>query len=448
MAHFRVSMNVQVEHEPHCVAKLRIELPPEKVAAAAERIAGEFRQHARIPGFRPGKAPRAMVEKRFRKEIREELERSLVGDGCREAIKREGLKVLSLAEVGEVVIGPGSGAQFTARLITVPEFALPEYKGLPVKVEGTAVTPAEVDEAIEGLRNRHAEFSDLPERPLAMGDYAVIDYRGTVDGRPVDEVFPKAGKPLAGNDDFWLRLTDEAFLPGFCPALVGARPGETRVFPVTVPADFALAEMAGSAIEYAVTVRAIKEKRLPELDDAFAYRVVPGRTLAQLREMTAEELARGKRLEVERAKRNQVIEQLLGAVTCDLPERMVRNEMRRILTDIVRENQARGVAEEVLKEHEGELFGAAAQSAQDRVKTTFILLRIAGQEGIEAGDDEVRARVARLAQRAGMAADKLWRDLERREALDDIRQEMVTGKALDFLVANATVEQVAAAADA
>ena len=375
-------MNVVVEPLPNCLATLRVEVEPEKVSEVRETVAKEFGQFARIPGYRVGKAPRAVIERKYKKQIREELEKKLLGDSTRQAISEKGLRVLQLANIEDVKIGEDNSMSFTATVITQPEFNLPDYKGLTIAAPSSAVTEADIDEAIEQLRDQAADFEDLKEdRGAEMEDFIVVNYTGTIDGKPVHEIFPKAGKPLSGNEEFWIKMTDEAFFPGFCQALVGAKPGETRNFTVEVPADFPVEGMPGQKIDYQVTVTAIKQKTLPELDDAFADSVVKGKTAAELRELTREELERRNVQDAEREKRNQIMRQLLSNVECELPTNLVRNETQRILSDIVRENQARGVADEVLKESEKQIVGSAAQTAREKLKGTFVLLRIAEQLG-------------------------------------------------------------------
>jgi trigger factor len=234
-------------------------------------------------------------------------------------------------------------------------------------------------------------------------------------------------------------MTDEAFFPGFCQAIVGAKPNEKRTFTIEVPQDFPVEGMPGQKIDYEVTLKSIKQKVLPEMNDAFAESVVKGKTLADLRAMAREELERQKKTDAEGEKRNQVMRQLLSQVECELPTNLVRGETQRILSEIVRENQARGVAEEVLKENEKEIVGSAAQNARERIKGTFVLTRIAEQEGIKVTREEVFGRIATLAQRYEMTFEKMLKELEKRNALDQIQEEIVTGKVLDFLVTNANV---------
>lgn len=442
-------MNVVVENLPNCLATLRVEVEPEKVSKTREEVAREFGQFARIPGYRQGKAPRSVIERKYAKQIREELEKKLLSESTRQAIQEQKLRVLQLANIEDVQIGEDNKMSFTATVVTQPQIQLPEYKGLQIQLRSTEVTEEEINESIDNLRDQAADFTDITEdRGAQMDDFIVVDYTGTIDGKPVHEAFPKAGKPLSGNQDFWIKMTDEAFFPGFCAALVGAKAGENRTFTVEVPADFPVEGMPGQKIQYDVTLKGIKQKALPELNDEFADSVVKGKTLEELRTMAREELSRQKVSNVEGDKRNQIMRQLLSNVECELPQGLVRQETQRLLADIVRENQSRGVTEDVLKENEKELVGAAAQNARERLKGTFVLMQIAEAENIKVTREELFGRVAMLAQRYEMTFEKMLKELENRNALDQINEEILTAKVLDFLVANASVTNEPAAAPA
>ena len=223
-------MNVQFEPLPNCLATLRVDLPPSAVNEARENITRDYAAHAKLPGYRPGKAPREVVERKFQKEIREELERKLLSESTRAAITEKNLRVLQVQNVEDVEFSADQSLHFTATVITAPEFDLPEYRKIPVVVPAEEISEAEIDTAIENLRSQAATFDDITGRGLRMEDYAVIDYDGTIEGKPVSEVFPKAGKPLTTNAGFWVRMTPESFLPGFSEALLGVGLDETREF--------------------------------------------------------------------------------------------------------------------------------------------------------------------------------------------------------------------------
>jgi trigger factor len=433
-------MNVEFEALPNCLATLKISVPPESVSKAMSDITSNYAKYAKLPGFRAGKAPRSVVEKKFSKEIREEVTKQVLSDGCREAIKDKGLRVLSLSEVEDVVWGEDQSLAFRATLVLHPQFDLPDYKGIPVTVPSAEVTDAEIDEALDNLREQQADFPDVePARPAAMEDFIVVDYSGTIDGEPVHTKFPKAGKPLSSNDDFWIKMTDEAFFPGFCSQLVGANVGDSREFDIEVPTDFPVEGMPGTKIHYKVTVKGLKARTLPALDDAFAASVAEGKSLNELRIMAREELQRQKHSNVDASKRNGVMSALLSKVECELPTAMVRNQTQSILQEIVRENQSRGVADEVIQEHQQDLVGSAAQSARDRIKGTFILLRIAEQEKIQVTENELRGRIMGLARKYQMTFDKMLKELQKRGALDQISEEILTAKTLEFVAKEATV---------
>jgi trigger factor len=436
-------MIVVVENLPNCLATLKVEVEPERVSQAWNTVTADFGKQVKIPGYRPGKVPRSIVEKRFKKEIREEVEKKLLNDSTREAIQQEKLRVLGVQSVDDVLIGDDRKMSFVATVVTQPQFELPNYKGLPITVKSAEVTDDEITASIENLRDQAADFVDVPGRGAAMDDYIVVDYRGTINGQPVHEVFPKAGKPLTANDDFWIRMTDEAFFPGYCAHLVGANVDDVREFDVEVPKDFPVEGMPGAVIHYAVTLKGIKERVLPPLDDAFAESVAKGKTLAELRELAKDELTRQKATTVEAEKRNELMRQLLASVECELPQSMVRNETQRILSDIVRENQERGVADEVLKENQQQLVGAASQNAREKLKGSFILIRIAEKENIKVTREELFGRIATLAQKYEMTFEKMLKELEKRGGIDQISEEILTAKVLDFLVANASVSAAA-----
>ena len=437
-------MHIEVETLPNCVTALRVELPPERVDKERETILRDYQGAARLPGYRPGKAPKALVETRYKKEINEELQRKLVSAGTREAIAEKKLRVLTIGDVDEVTLGLDRTLTFTAKVITAPEFELPPYQGLPVRVPPEEVSEADIDNALGSLRQRLAEFTDIEGRGAEMEDFCVIDFAGRLDGKPVDEVLPAAPKELSGKENFWIRLGPQTLLPGFSEALLGIKPDETRDFGLDVPADFPLPELAGKRIEYTVKARELKKQELPALDDAFAEKVIPGKTLEELRDLARQQLAGERKTRIEEAKRQQILSQLTGATEFELPSQFVRSETQRIMGDIVKQNQERGVGDEEIKENEKDIVTNAGQAARERLKGAFILTRIAEKEGIKVSREEMDGRLNALAARHGMTREKLLKNLQEREAFGQIEEEILLGKTLAFLSANATVEIVAA----
>jgi trigger factor len=433
-------MKVEVENLPNCMASLKIELRPERVTQEWDEVVKGFRKFARIPGFREGKAPQSVVEAKFRKQIQDELTRKLIGQTTREAIREKGLDVLSISEIEDVEFTPERGMRFTAMVITTPEFDMPQYKGIHVKVPPAEVNETELETAVQSLRERNATFTDAVGKPLEQGDFAVIDYDTTLDGQPLSEAVAKAPKMLGAGKDFWIKVEEDSFLKGFSEALLGSNIDETREFNLPVPENYPVSELQGKTLHFRVTLKAVKQMQLPEVDDAFANQVVEGFDLARLKETVKSRLEAEKVRQIEAAKRNQIVDRLLSTVECELPPSYVKGEARRIMSEIVQQNQMRGVSEAVLRENQKDIVNAASRSAKDRVKANFILTRIAGAEGIEVNNDELKERVQELAIQYRMTPEKMRTELEEKGALPQVREEILIGKVLDFLTSNATIE--------
>ena len=434
-------MKVEVETHPGSVSTLQIELPPEEVSKEWDTIANSFARFAKIPGYRPGKAPRAVIEKRFRKEIHDELTKKLVSRSYRDAIEQKQLRVVSLTNVEDVQFGDDKSMRFRATVVTAPEFELPEYKNIPVQLPDTKVSEAEVDAALERLREQSADFVDVPERGLQMEDFAVIDFEGAIDGRPISEFAPNASKNLHGGKKFWLHLAPENFLPRFCEQIAGMKRGETRSVQVEFPAEFPVAELAGKKADYAVTLNEIKQKILPPIDDAFAARLVAGKTAADLRHMIEHDLEHEKEHEIERAKESQIVKFLHEHTAFDLPPPLLKSETRRALNELVHGNRARGVPDDILKGKEKELVEGAGSLAAHRLKTNFVLSRIAEREKIAVSREELDARIRDEAARYDVSVDKMRKELQEHDGLNSLTEQLLLGKTLDFLKANVSVEK-------
>lgn len=433
-------MKVEVENQPQGLATLRIELPPEEVRKEWDSIASNYSRHARIPGYRAGKAPREVIEKKFRKEIQDELTKALVSKSYHEAIAQKKLRVVSLNDLGDVEFDDDRSMRFRATVVTAPEFELPEYRNIPVQLPAAAVTEAEVDTALERLRDQAADFTDVTDRELAMGDFAVIDFTGAIDGVPISDIVPEASKNLHGGKKFWLHLAPENFLPRFCEQIMGSKPGDTRMVQVTFPTNFPVAELADKKADYAVTLNEIKQKVLPELDDAFAAKLLPDKTLADLRHTIEHNLEHEKEHELERAKETQVVKFLHEHISFDLPPSLLKNETRRALNELVHRNRERGVTDDLLKGKEKELIEGAGSLAAHRLKTNFILHRIAEREKIQVAREEVDNGIREQAAHYNVSVEKMRKEFEENDRINGLAEEILLGKTLDFLKQNVTIE--------
>jgi trigger factor len=433
-------MKVEVEKQPGSISRLQIELPADEVEREWDAIATNFARFAKIPGYRPGKAPRSVIDKRFRKEIQDELTKKLVSKSYHDAIEQEQLRVVSLTNIEDIQFDEDKSMRFRATVVTAPEFELPDYQNIPVQLPEINVSEADVEAALERLRDQSADFVDVPDRGLQMGDFAVLDFEGSIENKPISEIAPQASKNLQGGRKFWLHLAPENFLPKFCEQLIGQKPEETRLVIVDFPDDFAVKQLAGKKADYAVTLREVKEKVLPALDDALATRLFPGKTLADVRQMIEHDLQHAKEHDAERIKEAQIVKYLHERIQFDLPPALLQNETRHALAELVQRNRERGITDEMLKEKEKELIGAAAGMAAHRLKTNFILQRIAEREKIEVTKEDFDSRIRQEAARYDISAEKMRKELQQRNVLDDFSEQLLLGKSLDFLKANVSID--------
>jgi len=435
-------VNITVENLAPCRKLLRVELDAKSVDETFDAITKDYQKQASLPGFRPGKAPRDMVIKKYDAEIQSEAKRKLIGDAYRKAVEEKKISAIGYPDIEEIQFGRGQSLQFAATIETAPEFQLPEYKGLPVKREIKSVTDADVERALNLLAQQHVKF-ETAARELKMGDVAVVNYTGTADGKPLTEVAPTA-KSLTEQKNFWVDITPNTFITGFAEQLVGAKAGDQRTVNVDFPADFVTKELAGKKAVYAVEVVEVKEKALPPIDDALAK---------QFGAENLEKLNAGVRLDLEnelkysqtKAIRSQIIGALLGQSNFDLPESAVAQETKNVVYNIVQENTKRGVGRDLIEQEKDQIYNAAAVSAKERVKMAFLIQRIAEKEDIKVSQDEVLQRVQAMAQAYQVPVDKFIKDLQKRNGINELYDQIAHEKVLVFLENNAKISDVPAA---
>lgn len=432
-------MNVTVENLGPCKKLLRFDIDVAAVNSAFDDVTKEYQKEASLPGFRPGKAPRDMVLKRYEKEIQDEAKRKLLGDSYRSAIKEHKIEVIGYPDIEEIQFGKDQAMQFAATVETAPEFELPNYRGLSAQREKRTVTEEDIDKAIKLLADRASNFNKV-EREVKEGDIAVVNYTGSSEGKPLAEIAP-AAKGLTEQKAFWVEVKPDSFIPGFATQLIGAKAGEKRTVNVDFPADFVTPELAGKKGTYEVEVVEVKEKVVPALDDAFAKNY-GAESFQALREGVRRDLQNELNTKQTRSVRGQVVKALLDQVKIELPESLVAQETRNVVYQIVQENQQRGVTKEVIDSQKDEIYKASNNTARERVKASFVFQKIAGKEGIRVENEEVNARMYVLAQQYQMAPDKFAKELEKRNGISEIWEQLLNEKVIDFLQQNAKIEDV------
>jgi trigger factor len=434
-----LSVNVTVENLAPCKKLVRVEVEAQNVDEMLDTITKQFQREANLPGFRPGKAPREMVVRKYSKDIEDEAKRKLISDSYKKALEQQKLDVLGYPDIEEIQFGRGQPLQFAATVETTPEFELPDYKAIPVQKEARAVSNEDVERALQVLSESQTAFKTV-ERPAQTGDIAVVNYTGTSDGKPITELAPTA-KGLNEQKNFWVEIGSTSFIPGFGEQVLGAKAGEKRTVTVDFPADFVTKELAGKKGVYEVEVVEVKEKVLPPIDEEFAKKY-GAESLEKLREGVRRDLENELNYKTNKSIRSQLVRSLLNRTNFELPETAVAHETRNVVYDIVQENSKRGVSRDIIEQQKEQIYSAATQGAKERVKVAFLLQKIAEKEDIKVSQEEIAHRVSHLAATYQIPPQKFIKDLQKRNGLIEIYDQIMNEKVLDLLQKDAKIEEV------
>jgi trigger factor len=433
-------MKVTVEQVGPCRKALRIEVPAEQVTAEYQKVIKEIASGARVPGFRQGKAPAAVIERQFSKDALEETRERLVPMAYHTALKQENLKPVSVVDVTDVQITKQLPLSFKVTVDLAPEFALPSFKGISITSKKVEVKDEDVEQILSNMRERSAHFEPVINRAAQKEDVVEIDYNGTCNGHPISEVAPDRPE-LAQGKDFWVLLSDTMpeFLPGIKSQVEGMEIGQTREITISFPDDYRAKSMAGKTAVYTVTAKGIRERKSPELNDDFA-KTVGADSVEALRKSVRENLVKTAETTELGRQKDELVKWLIEHTPLnDLPQSLVEEEARHIIQDVVQENVRRGVNKDDIESHREDIFTRAAQSASDRVKVNYILTRIADEEQVSITDADVDQRVAEMAVRYGITPERMKEELAKRDTMDGLRRNLRLDKAVDILHAAAVI---------
>ncbi len=432
-------MEVTITDLSPCKKQLRIEIDAETVNAKFDAVAKDFRRHAHLPGFRPGKAPLANVMRSYGDKIGEEAKRTLMSDSYTKALKENELRPVIMPEVEELQFGHGKPFQYLATLEVTPAFEMPEYIGIEVEKERRSVNDADIAKALDTLREQRVSYTDM-DRPAVEEDFIVVNFTGTIDDKPITDLI-KVARGLTEQKNFWLHKTQNPLIPGTVEALIGSSKGDKKTVTVTIPDDFVYEEIVGKEAKYEIEVVQVKEKSLPELDDKFA-KGFGAESMDKLREGVENDLKNELEYSKKKSIRNQCVDKLLGAVNCDLPETIVNEATRAAVHNIVQQNHERGVGKEIIEENKDKIYANAKTDAEVRVKANYILSKIAEKEGIKVTDQELSRQVAAMAAQQKVKPQKLAQQLKDNGTIYQVQEEIMNAKVIDLLEEKAKITEI------
>ena len=424
------------ETEATCKREIELEIPAENVQKAVAKVVKDLARVARIPGFRPGKAPATLIQRRFAEDIKGEVVQTLVPEFLEKELAEKKLVPVTQPHIDQVDFQENGPLKVRAVFEVLPEFTLGDYKGLQVEVEDIAIGDEDVDKTLEEMRERAATLVSVEGRGIVDGDFAIINITGT----------PQGGGDQVHADNVVCNVGAEETLPAFTENLRGATAGESRRFDATYPADYPDKKLAGKNFSYTVEVQSIKEKRLPELNDEFAREVGAGddvTTLATLRTRVAERLEAAREERMESQARDKIFELLVKQHDFPVPEALVEHQMGVRLEAVVRSMARQGVDPRAVNVDWVALRSRQRDRAVEDVKAELLLDRIAEAEKIDVSDSDVDKEIERIAERSGESAPAIRARLTKQGALDRMKSKLRSDRTIDWLHREASIQKSA-----
>jgi trigger factor len=421
--------------EANCRRELDLEIPAEEVTKQTEKIAKEFAKMARVPGFRPGKAPITLIKKRFAEDIKGEVLQKLVPEHVEKAVAEQKLTPVSQPQVDKLEFNEGQPVKFRATFEVLPEFTLASYKSLDIEMPEMGINDETVTKTMEEMRERAATFTPVEGRVVQDGDYVQVKLHGTPEGE---------GEPLDAESVLCHVGAEETMAP-FNENLRGANVGDHKDFDVVYPADYPDAKLAGKTFHYSVDVLGIKTKTLPEMNDEFAKDVSDATSLEELKTKVREGLEHERDHRQKDLQRERVLAELVKQHDFPVPESLVEHQMDVRLERVVRSLAQQGVDPRAVNVDWVSLRRKQEDRAKDDVKAELVVDRIATEEKIDVTDEELQHELEHAASHSGQSAEALRASLTKQGTLDRMKAKLRSDKTLDWLAQNANVKTVSAA---
>jgi len=425
-------MSLQVEKLEKSMARLTIEVSAEELEKAIENAYKKNRNKISIPGFRKGKAPRRMIEQIYGKEIfYEDAANALIPDAYDKALEECAEDVVSSPQIDVTQLEAGKPFIFTAEVVLKPEVKLGKYKGIEVDKIDISASEEEVEAALNKERESNARTITIEDRPVKDGDMTIIDFEGFVDG-----VAFEGGK----GENYPLTIGSGAFIPGFEEELIGVNLNEETDVNVTFPEDYQSEELAGKAAVFVCTVREIKEKELPPLDDEFASEVSEFDTLEEYKEDIRTKISEKKEQEAKNQKEEAIVDAVIEEAFMEIPEAMIQTQQQQMLEDFAQRIQSQGLNVEQYMEITGMTQAGLAEQmrpqALKRIQSRLVMEAVAAEEGMTATEEDVDAEIVKMAEVYRMETDKVM-ELLGEGGRKQVKEDICVNKAVDFVVQNA-----------
>lgn len=442
----KVTINDQNETRKDAI----VTLTPEEILTEEKTIVKEFMKHAKVRGFRPGKVPESRIRQLYSKDIAAELKQAVQKLAVKELTQRDDLEIVSIVDlVDPGNIDPAQELNIDLTIDVNPEFELPEYTELELEVPSTEVSDSEIDDTIQRILRQRADFK-VVERAAEAGDYVKVSYTPSLEGEDLVAQFeehPNLRSWAAVKESWEEAGTDEAKnygVPSVIDALVGMAAEETKSVQQTIPEDFLIESLCGKEVEYAITVHEVRERVLPEIDEAF-LNSVNAESLEDFKAQILDNLEQQKKDQQHQAKHRAITQKLVEAVDFAIPESTLETERQRAVSNIVGRSLQNGMAENQLEQHKTEIFEHANQSAARDAKLSIILSRIAKKEGIELSNEDLSRAAYSVATQRRQKVDEFVKELQKdSEQMREFQVQVLMAKTAEFIMEKSVTKIVSA----
>lgn len=416
-----------------------------EIASIEAKLINEFKRDAKIPGFRPGKAPENMIRMRYAKELKSELSQRVVAKAHQDGVAKSDFEIYGIVDLDEGAIAAGSDATIKFTVDVLQAFDIPAYEGLKVTNEPTEASAEEVDKMMEQILSQRAEFN-VAEKAADKGDYVRCGYEGKIGDELVADLVPDA--PMFGTQATTWEEAGAEGTPGvqaIVDGVIGMKAGDEKEVTMEFPKDFKPEALAGKSAVYSIKAEEVREKVMPEMDDAF-FESMQVKDEAELRERISENIENQKKQQNANTERQQITEHLLGSVEFAVPESGIESETEAVLRDFMQRNMQQGASEADFEANKDQLHEGATKAAHDRLKSRLILSKIAEQEKVQAENDDFSRMIMMEAQQSGQKPEKIVKEIQKdQNRINRMRSEILLGKTMDLILDKAERETVAAA---
>lgn len=422
-------MKVDIAHVSGIEKRMTVVIPPETVTSQIDKAYLDLKKNVRLKGFRPGKAPIPILERYFKAQVEEDVISKIVQDTYPKALEEVKAAPVSQPKIENGVLAKGVEFSYTAVFEIKPEITAQGYEGLELEREqAAAVDDAELASELENLQNTYATLKDVADRGIRKGDYVVLDMDGTIGG---------AAFQGSKQKDFFTEVSDSSYIPGFADQISGLAQGQEKKFSLAVPADFAKKDIAGKTIDFTVTVKAIKEKALPNLDDEFAKDIGDYQGIEDLKTKLREQMLERKKRQAETNIREKIFDALIAKNQFDIPRALVEMQARNMIMETQQMLAGQGLSIEKLGQSPAQLFERYRAPAERQVRSALILDAIAQQEGLKAEDGDFEKEYQGVAQQVNQDLETVKAKVDR----EMLRPQILEKKAIDFIIAKAKITE-------